>query len=166
MVYPKRKYPRLKQYDYSLPGYYYITIHAQPGAPVLSNVGRGLAPAEAVIHLTETGDIAQQQLLELEKRYPHVKIDKYVIMPNHIHVIIRLMEGTAGASPRPTIPDVVGTFKSLTTRVHNKKFHTPGYKLFQTSFYDTVLRNERAYQECWRYMEENPVKWLLHMENT
>ena len=164
MEYKNRKYPRLKQYDYSLPGYYYVTIHAQTGAPVLSEVGRGLAPTEAVIHLTEWGEIAKYQLLELERRYPQVKIDKYVIMPNHIHVIIRLLEETAGASPRPAIPDVICAFKSLTTRVCNKTFATPGLKLFQVSFYDTVLRNERAYQECWRYIEENPIKWLLKGE--
>jgi len=166
MIYSERKHPRLKEYDYSLPGYYYITIHTEADGCTLSRVGRGLAPANAVIHLTEAGKIARHQLLELEERYSHVKIDKYVIMPNHIHVIIRLLEEAAGASPRPTIPDVVCTFKSLTTRAHNQQFDTLGHKLFQTSFYDTVLRNERAYQECWKYIEENPIKWLLRTEES
>ena len=164
MAHKNRKHPRLKQYDYSFPGYYYITIHTESEAIVLSKVGRGLAPANAVIHLTEAGRIARDQLLELERRYSHVKIDKYVIMPSHIHVIIQLLEIEAGASPRPTIPDVICAYKSLTTRKYNLHFKTPGQKIFQTSFYDTVLRNERAYQECWRYIEENPMKWLLHTE--
>ena len=158
--YPKRKHPRLKNYDYSLPGYYYVTIHAEEDVPPLSAVGRGLAPAGAVTTLTQLGKIAERQLLDLGKRYDCVKLDKYVIMPNHIHAIIRLLEETAGASPRPTLMDVVGTFKSLTTREANQGDKTPGRKIFQTSFYETVLRNEKAYQECWRYIDGNPGKWL------
>ena len=158
--YPKRKHPRLKQYDYSLPGYYYVTIHAESDVPSLSSVGRGLAPAEPVVTLTMHGRIAQQQLLALEQRHSCVKVDKYVIMPNHIHAIIRLTEETAGASPRPTLMDVVGAYKSLTTRACNLADGTPGRKLFQTSFYETVLRNETAYQECWQYIDGNPGKWL------
>lgn len=157
--YPKRKHPRLKQYDYSLPGYYYVTIHTEPHTPALSSVGRGRSPTEAVVTMTKMGVIAEQQLHSLEHRYNNVKIDKYVIMPNHIHVILRLMK-VAGASPRPTLMDVVGTYKSLTTRECNLADRTPGRKLFQTSFYETVLRNERSYQECWKYIDGNPGKWL------
>ena len=160
MEFYDRKHPRLKTYDYSLPGYYYVTIHTAAPECRLSTVGRGLAPAgEPFVKLTRLGKIAQLQLKELENRFPNVEIDKYVIMPNHIHAIIRLHE-TAGASPRPTLMDVVGTFKSLTTRLCNQLDHTPGRKLFQTSFYETVLRNERAYQECWLYIDGNPSKWL------
>ena len=160
MEYPKRKHPRLKQYDYSLPGYYYVTIHNQPHTPPLSRVGRGLAPAEAVLRLTRTGQIAEQQLLALEQRYSQVKVDKYVIMPNHIHLILQLTEETAGASPRPTLPNIIGTYKSMVTRQCNDVDHTPGRQLFQSSFYETVLRNERMYQSCWLYIEGNPSKWL------
>lgn len=79
---PVRKHPRLKEYDYSTPGYYYVTIYGAQGI-CFSGVGRGLAPAVAVIRLTQMGTIAQQ-LLALEDRYKTVKIDRYVIMPNHI----------------------------------------------------------------------------------
>ena len=157
---PKRKHPRLKNYDYSLPGYYYVTIHAESDEPSLSSVGQGLALAEPVVILTALGKIVEQQLLALEQRFSCVKIDKYIIMPNHIHVIIRLIGEPAGASPRPTLMEVVSAYKSLTTRTVNQKYNTPGRKLFQTSFYETVLRNEKAYQECWRYIDGNPGKWL------
>lgn len=159
--YPKRKHPRLKNYDYSLPGYYYVTIHMEANTPTLSSVGRGLAPAESTVRLTALGKIAERQLLALEQRYSNVKIDKYVVMPNHIHVIIQLTEQTAGASSLPTLMDVVGAYKSLTTREMNQVYSTPGKKWFQTSFYETVLRNEKAYQECWVYIDGNPGKWLL-----
>ena len=164
--YPKRKHPRLKQYDYSLPGYYYVTIHNERNAPYLSKVGRGLAPAAAVLKLTSQGQVAQCQLQVLQERYPSVSVEKYVIMPNHIHMILRLMGETAGASPRPTLPEIVGTYKSLVTRLCNQSDQTPGRKLFQTSFYETVLRDERMYQDCWRYIEGNPSKWLEEKDDT
>ena len=162
MELPKRKHPRLKNYDYSQPGYYYVTIHNEKGQPALSTVGRGLAPAEARILLTAAGEIAQCQLFALEKRYPYVRIDKYVVMPTHIHAIIRL---EAGALPRPTLMDILCAYKSLTTRELNRIFVTPGQKRFQTSFFETVLRNEKAYRECWQYIENNPAKWLLLPED-
>lgn len=165
MELPKRKHPRLKDYDYSQPGYYYVTIHTLDERTVLSRVGRGLAPAEPKVILSPTGQIALEQLLLLETRFSHVRIDKYVIMPTHIHAIIELCGYAAGASPRPTRMAVIGAYKSFTTRACNCKFQTPGQKRFQTSFYETVLRNEKAYQECWRYIDENPAKWFLAPED-
>ena len=102
---PKRKHPRLDHYDYSTAGAYFITVCTHKRRCLLSRiVGRGLAPAE--IQYTAYGEIAQEQLLLLEQRYPSLQIDQYVIMPNHIHAIL-LLEETAGASPRPTIMDIV-----------------------------------------------------------
>ena len=159
MQLPKRKHTRLKEYDYSQPGYYYVTIHAADSDTVLSTVGQGLAPA---VILSDAGKLAEAELLGLEKRFSFVRIDKYVIMPTHIHVIV---EFTAGASPRPTLMDVIGAYKSITTRRCNQQLSTPGQKRFQTSFYESVLRNESAYQECWRYIDENPLKWSLNPED-
>ena len=156
MEYQNRKHPRLKQYDYSLPGYYFVTIHTLPDAPPLSLVKNEYANQRADVRLLLPGEIMQQQLIELEKRFIHMKLDKYVIMPTHIHAILTLTEG-GGVS----LTGVVGAYKSLTTRVLNQSFGTPGRKWFQTSFYETVLRNEKAYQECWRYIDENPDKWSL-----
>ena len=161
MELPKRKHPRLKNFDYSEPGYYFVTVHCQDYNAKLSIVGRGLAPAGTQVRLTELGQIARKQLFELEKRYSYVRIDKYVVMPTHIHAIIELKQKTAGASPRPTLSDIICTYKSLTTRISNQYQHMPGRKLFQTSFYETVLRNEQAYRECWQYIDNNPTKWLM-----
>ena len=160
MEYPKRKHPRLKDYDYSLPGYYYVTIHTEKNVPCLSRVGRGLAPAGVVIRLTAQGKLVQKQLFALEQRFSNVKVDKYVIMPTHIHVILRLTEIKAGDIQSPSLMDVIRTFKSLATRECNQTLNTPGNKLFQTSFYETVLRNESAYQEAWKYIDQNPEKWF------
>ena len=101
---PKRKHPRLDNYDYSSAGAYFITICTKDRKCVLSRiVGRGLAPAETKTEYTLFGEIAEKQLLSLEERYPHLVIEQYVIMPNHIHAILILKNKTAGASPRPTI---------------------------------------------------------------
>ena len=98
---PRRKHPRLDNYDYSAAGAYYVTICTHNKRCLLSNiVGRGIGPAE--VQYTAYGKIAEEQLFLLEKRYPSLIIDQYVVMPNHIHAI-PFLEEAAGASPRPTM---------------------------------------------------------------
>ena len=153
----KRKHPRLDHYDYSTSGAYCITICTHSRRCLLSRiVGRGLAPAET--QYTAYGRIAQEQLLMLEQRYPSLKIDQYVIMPNHIHVILSLEE-TAGANPNPTIMDIVCAYKSLTTRQCKKV--QPIDRLFQTSFFEHVIRNREDYNEVAEYIVNNPKQWEL-----
>jgi len=154
---PVRKHPRLKNYDYSNNGCYHVTICTNNNEHILSNVGRGLAPAG--VALTSIGKIAEEQLFDLQKRFPCVNVDKYVIMPTHIHAIIIINDDSAGASPRPTLMDIVCAFKSLSTRICNRQDNIQGRKLWQTSFYETIIRNEKAYHEIWQYIYENPAKW-------
>ena len=164
---PKRKHPRLKCYDYSQPGFYFVTICVQDRLKILSRVGQGLAPAETVVDLSPLGRLLEQQLFELEKRYDYVRIDKYIIMPDHIHVIIELTGDliAAAASDRPTLYDIVGAYKSITTRLCNKIYGTPGRKLFQTSFYEAVIRTEQGYFEAYQYIEGNPGRWMERRGN-
>ena len=153
---PRRKHPRLTHYDYSTAGAYFVTMCTQNRRCLLSRVvGRGLAPAE--IQYTAYGKIAEEQLFCLEERYPSVRIDQYVIMPNHIHAIL-LLEA-AGASPRPTLTDIICAYKSLTTR-ECKKIN-PVDKVFQTSFHEHVIRGRKDYEEIVEYISENPKKWEL-----
>ena len=156
---PKRKHPRLDNYDYSSAGAYYVTICTQNRRCVLSRVvGRGLAPAENKgIEYTLLGEIAEKQLRLLEDRYPYLAVDKYVIMPNHIHAVFVLKESAAGASPRPTLMDIVCAYKSLTARACKKAGAVEN--VFQTSFYEHVIRGRADYDEIIRYIAENPAKW-------
>ena len=156
---PKRKHPRLDNYDYSSAGAYFVTICTQNRRCVLSRiVGRGLAPAETTaIEYTSLGEIAEKQLFLLADRYPYLTIDQYVIMPNHIHAILILNGETAGASPRPTLTDIVCTYKSLTTRECKKNGFRE--KLFQTSFYEHIIRSREDYEEIVKYIYENPIRW-------
>ena len=94
----------------------------------------------------------------LEERFPHLSIDSYMIMPNHIHMLLILKNDTAGASPRPTVMDIVCAYKSITT-IKCKK-HGFKDKLFQDSFYEHVIRNRDDYEETVKYIYENPMRWF------
>ena len=154
---PKRKHPRLKHYDYSTAGAYFVTICTQNRRCLLSRiVSGGMEPAE--IQYTSYGKIAEEQLFLLEKRYPSLKIDQYVIMPNHIHAIF-ILEEAPGVNSRPTTTDIVCAYKSLTTG-HCKKVR-PIDKLFQTSFYEHVIRGREDYEEIAEYIINNPKQWEL-----
>ena len=156
---PNRKHPRLDNYDYSSSGAYFITICTQSRRCALSRiVGRGLAPAEVSrVEYTPWGTIAERQFRLLEHRYPHLTVDRYIIMPNHIHVILILKSEAAGASPRPTIMDIVCAYKSLTTS-ECKKNGFDGI-LFQTSFYEHIIRGRADYEQIVKYIGENPMNW-------
>ena len=153
---PQRKPTRLANYDYRQNGYYFVTICTHNRKNVLSRiVGQGLAPAEN--ELLPYGKIVEKELLAIEKRYAGVRMDKYVIMPNHIHAILVIDTYAAGASPCPTLSQVVGTVKSIATRKCKKVY--PMDKIFQTSFHDHIIRNKHDYQEIWKYIDNNPAKW-------
>ncbi len=150
-----RKLTRLKGYDYSADGHYFITICTAEKQKIFGTiVGQGLAPAE--IKLSALGKIADQQLKDIPKRFTNITVDKYVIMPNHIHAIIRI-EKAAGASPCPTLSDVVCAYKSLTTKNCKKYFNE---SIWQKSFYDHIIRDERDYLRIAEYIENNPAKWM------
>ena len=150
--FPQRKHPRLKTYDYSTPGAYFITICAHKRRCLFSKiVGRGLAPAETAY--SAYGQIAMDHLLSLPARYPGVKIDRFVIMPNHIHVILILEEGC------PSIPDIICAYKSMTTRTCKQV--QPIDKIFQSSFYEHVIRGQEDYDEIAEYIDNNPKQWEL-----
>ena len=157
--YEKRKHSRLKTYDYTNSGCYFITFCTKDRAHVLSSiVGRGaLTPPR--VELTNIGKIAAEVIERTSVVYPGISIDNYVIMPNHVHLLIRISPVDGGVrAPRPTengsvsITEVIKAMKSITTR-------KIGTKIWQTSFYDHVIRNDEDYQTRFRYIEENPAKW-------
>lgn len=116
MELPKRKQLRLPSYDYSTPGAYFVTICTHEKKCILATiipVGEGLAPPET--ELSALGQIVRDQIEALPLRYPNISIDYYVIMPNHVHLLISLSTGeiSGGASPSPTVIDAVRTVKSI-----------------------------------------------------
>ena len=140
-------------------------------------VGEGLAPpapfptfipddAVAEIRLKSCGQIVKEQLLLLENRYPTVSISDYVIMPDHIHAIIFLnnekseennLSNTGGASPSPTLNDVICSFKSLTARACKQKYGVE--KMFQRSYAEHIIRDYIDYETRKEYIQKNPIRW-------
>ena len=169
MELPKRKPNRLSNYDYSLNGAYFITICTQNRAQILSEiiVGTGVLDCPKV-ELLEYGIIADKQIKKMNDFYYYISVDKYVIMPNHIHLLISVKsENGQSRTPVPTnfninnakinnknslVAKFVGTFKRFT----NKQY---GKNIWQSRFYDHVIRGEQDYREIWDYIDGNPAKW-------
>ena len=128
----------------------------------MSNIlGKGRRPDDPKIHLTKIGEIVEKNLLSSEN-IPGVKIDKYVIMPDHIHAIIILKPeeytnhnlGTSRA-PSPTnemLPRVVSAFKRLCNR-------EIGENIFQRGYIEHIIRDREDYETRVKYMYENPIRW-------
>jgi len=112
-----------------------------------------------MITLSKVGEIVRKYILS-SNRIPGISVDKYVIMPDHIHLIVRVNKtvsmGTSRA-PSPTntvIPHFVSTLKRFCHR-------EVGATIFQRSYYDHVIRNQHDYDEIWQYIENNPHKWVI-----
>ncbi len=136
--YPQRKRHRLSDFDYAGNAYYYLTVCTKDRRCVLSEIVCG-SDGAANVRLTAQGITAEQFI----KSIPG--IDKYVIMPNHVHMIIcKENEKSIAADMR--------SFKGLVTK-------TLGENIWQASYYDHVIRNEKDYIEKWQYIDENPTKW-------
>ena len=157
---PNRKLPRLSGYDYTTPGAYFVTICTFEKKCIFGKITPGNMIGQARLHYSPVGQIAVKCLLDLEAHYSNIKIDHWVIMPNHIHMLIRIEERI---NPFPTavydIPNVVGKYKAAVTRaVGNAFMHSE--RLWQASFYDHIIRNDQDYQTVWQYIDGNPSKWL------
>ena len=148
---PKRKPTRLKNYDYSSCGAYFITICTHKKQKILCDiVGEGLC-ALPITKLTPIGEAVKVSIKYIADNYGNISVDKFVIMPNHIHLIITNQTGGRGDPPLQ-IYDIIGNFKSFTT-------HKYGKTLWQRSFHDHIIRGENDYLKIWNYIDTNPQKW-------
>ena len=160
MSLPNRKSPRLKGYDYSQNGAYFITICTKNREELLSEiiVGTGVLDCPQNI-LKDYGKIANNHLENMSNFYDKIKIDKFVIMPNHIHILIQIFEtdklnGQSG-TPVPT-NSLIAQFVSTYKRFCNKEY---GKNIWQRSYHDHIIRGEKDYQKIWQYIDTNPLKW-------
>ena len=155
---PKRKSPRLKSFDYSTTGAYFITICTQNRKNILSTiVGEG-SPLPKLSHY---GEIADLWIQKLPEKYHEISVDCYVIMPNHIHLLLSVMKDDGRGNPSPTVDTAMGWLKYQITKEINKLRGTPGEKLLQRSFFDHIIRNQDDYYEIYKYIYENPMRWKL-----
>ena len=118
-AYKSRKQTRLKGYDYSLDGYYFVTVCSKDRknifGEIINVVGAGLASARYKIKLSKLGQIIDIQWQNIKKQYGNIELDQYIVMPNHIHGIVIVDNSVslrADARPAPTVSDIVCSFKS------------------------------------------------------
>jgi REP element-mobilizing transposase RayT len=173
---------RLKGYDYSQAGLYFVTICCQ------NNVCRFGKIENGEMIFNHFGKIADNEWMKLPERYPNMFLDVYQIMPNHIHGIIALGDvgatlavaqnavaqndtlganratvNWAGASPAPTIGDIVGAYKSMVANQCLEIFKLRNDcmgKLWQRDYWEHIIRNEKSYQTIVDYIINNPSNWV------
>ena len=152
---PKRNPIRITDYDYSTPGAYFVTVCTANREKIFWNVvGADIIRPENV-PLSAAGQIAEQGILQMAEHYEYVVVDKYCIMPDHIHLILRIESGIDGRMiSAPTVSTLVGSMKRWVSR-------QIGRPIWQKSFYDHGIRNQQDYDEIWQYIENNPLKYAL-----
>ena len=144
---------RLSGYDYSQPGFYFVTICTQQHRLVFGTI------VDGQVYLKGPGQMAQSVWVTLPRRFAHVKLDEYVFMPNHMHAIIALTDlDPSHPSPRAALWEIVRAFKAATS-YHIRHSEGKPWFAWQDDYYDSVIRTEAALQQIRRYIRENPVRW-------
>ena len=151
---PKRKPTRLPKFDYSSPGVYFLTLCTKERQCIL---GRVLdRPTEAdlpVLRLSPLGQLVSRQIQAMNDLYESVSVDHFVVMPNHVHLLLVVLnEGKASSAANATVPRFISTLK----RFSNQQ---AGMDLWQRSYHDHVVRSERDYLRIWQYIDSNTEKW-------
>jgi len=162
---PQRKLNRLQEFDYREIGCYFITLCTHDRAQLFEMefpVGNGLC----AVPETLANQMIHKWIQEIQNKFPNIVIDKYVVMPDHLHLIVTIKERHTGRS----LPDVMRYFKTITTNAYIrcvKQGDLPPFdrKLWQKSYYDHVIRNQQDYNEIWEYINNNPLKWMLIYNN-
>lgn len=162
-MHQQRKRNRLKEYDYSQGGYYFVTICVNDRKNYFGSVNNNKCV------LNEYGKIVKQILEIIPVKYPYANVDYYVIMPDHIHAIIIIdpSENVSVVTSRDLSPgkrtklkikslsQIIGAFKTMSS----KELHLKGLNEFkwQRSFYDRIIRNEKELYQIRKYIEQNPL---------
>lgn len=148
---PQRKSIRLKSYDYTKTGLYFVTICAWQQKCIFGQIDN------RKMHLNTVGEIVNQQWCDLTNHYPAIELHSHVIMPNHLHAIIEVADDAGAINLAPTVGDIVRGFKARCTRVVNASIS--GLKLWQRNYYEHIIRDEPSYLQILEYIENNPAKW-------
>jgi REP element-mobilizing transposase RayT len=160
-----RKSNRLKGYDYTNPGYYFITICVADRYNLFGKIRKGQ------INLNKYGKVAEEEWLQTEILRNNVKLDEFVIMPNHVHGIIELIETSRdtarrvpageqfGKPVKRSIPTIVRSYKSAVTKAVNELHNRSGDKVWQKNYYDHIIRNSEELNRIRKYIMNNPKNW-------
>ncbi|MBR6051994.1 MAG: transposase [Clostridia bacterium] len=150
---PKRKNARLRNYDYSSPGIYFLTICTENRKKLFwETVGATIGRPQDVV-LSECGKIVDDAIQSIPKIYSFVTVNSYVIMPNHIHLLIQIHADEYGRPmAAPTVSRIINHMKGFVSK-------KVGKSIWQKLYYDHIVRNEDDYNNTVKYICENPVCW-------
>ena len=157
---PQRKCLRLEAYDYSQPGYYFITVctreRKQEALCSIEPAVGAIINRPPRISLTPLGRIVDETIRAIPDHYPGILVDQYIIMPDHVHLILALRhigpDGRQIAAPTP-LSNVIQQMKRITSK-------QAGISLWQKGFYDHVIRNDEDLANVRQYIRNNPLKWI------
>ena len=141
MEFPKRKKNRLKGYNYSQNGAYFLTICAKNRLELFTT-------KHPPLELTDIGRTIEVAIRRISQTYPHVCVDKYIIMPDHVHIILVFNKQQFAGPPLQTLVGNMKRFVSMES----------GFSVWQKSFYEHIIRNEEDYLKILHYIETNPQK--------
>lgn len=167
-----RRSIRLPGYDYTQPGAYYITICTYQRQCWLGNIINGQ------MYFNQLGKIVYKFWQVLPKRLPHIQLDAFVVMPNHLHGILIISKENECKIPtsiyteekfgKPvvgSIPTVIRSFKSSVTKQINLMRETPYPPIWQRNYYESVIRSEKHLENVRLYIVNNPLNWEKDEEN-
>jgi REP element-mobilizing transposase RayT len=161
-----RRRNRLSEYDYSQNGSYFLTICVKDMRCILSHIVGDVAPGVPTsekqcpeVVLTDYGKTVKDIIDRTSEVYQNITIEKYVIMPNHIHILLSVYDDKGG-TPRASSPTngIIPVFVTSLKRVSNKEF---GFDIWQRSYHDHIIRDDDDFLLRWQYIDENPKKWLI-----
>ena len=138
-----RRSPRLPGLDYTAANVYFVTVCTHRKQCIF-----GLPDAPTVL-----GSAAAQGIREIPAHFPGVRVDKWVVMPNHIHMMLLTPHA------KYNLADIIGSYKSYVSKCAHQTH--PHCTVWQRSYYDRVVRDKVSYLEFWQYIDNNPAKWLL-----
>jgi len=154
-----RKSLRLAGYDYSRAGAYFVTFATHNMQRLFGEI------RDCEVRLNEFGKIASEEWLRAGELREEVKLDEFVIMPDHIHGIIFLLHDSAAirrSGPKPgSLGAIVGQFKSSTSKRINELRGMPGAPVWHRGYYDHVIRDRSELERFRKYITDNPRKWAL-----
>ena len=169
----RRRSIRLPDYDYSQPGAYFVTISTQSRLRLFGYV------EDADMRLNEAGRLVARCWEWLAVRYRHVSLDQWIIMPDHLHGIIVLNDDPRRGGSRAALPgkrkplgQLIGAFKTASTKRLNEVSETPGATVWQRNYYEHVVRDEEELAPITsglaavrEYIAHNPARWREPIEN-
>ncbi len=163
MVTPSRHSIRLKDYDYTQSGAYYVTLCTEYRICLFGKI------VEAEVELSSFGKVVHNCWEGLPNHYGNVELDVFVIMPNHIHGVIVLnndnpIQGNS-KDKLHGLSEIIRGFKTFSAREINQLRNTSGKTIWQRGYYDHIIRNEKSVGKIREYIENNPLKWAFDRDN-